>query len=154
MTYKTFDIATAAASYEIDVFNKTMVVVKVKTSRWLLVEQDGTVYASKNAEQKILDIAARLEVRRSKGNLNGFRFGSKIDAATVESYIDEAWKGTLELISADFDGHYWWGTFRNAETGEVSQIVRADYTANYMRVPEGLESDSVVARAAEMGARF
>jgi hypothetical protein len=154
MAYTTYNIENAASSYDVDVYCKILKVVKVKTSRWLLCENDGTVVFSARSEGEILTRAGRLEIRRSRGNLNGFRFGSKIDTNVVVAYAGRVWGDMYSLTATRFDGHYWWTQVVDSETGAVSEEVRADYFINYMRIPHNVETELAAELAASQGARF
>ena len=154
MAYSTFEISNAASSYDVDVYCKTLKVVKVKTARWLLCEADGKVVFSARSEGEILARAGKLEIRRSRGNLNGFRFGSKIELDTVVAYAGRVWGDMYSLTATRFDGHYWWTKVVDSETGTVSEEVRADYFINYMRIPHNVETEVAVELAASQGARF
>jgi len=134
MAYTTFDLSTAQHSYLIDVHEKSLVVVKVKTSRWLLCEQDGTVQTSKRSETEVLQRAAKIEERRINGNLHGFRFGSKIEESTVLNYAIAVWGERFDYSNIEFDGHYWWADI--SEKGNTAEHLRMDYHINYERTPE------------------
>lgn len=133
MTYQTFDLTLAEKLDTVDVYEKELTVVKVKTSRWLLCEDDGAVVASKRSQIEILAFAAKLEVRRLNGNLNGFRFGKKIDSSIVEGYAVRVWGERFSYSEIEFDGHYWWMSI--SEDGNTAERVRADYHINYERLP-------------------
>ena len=154
MAYTTFKIEDAANSYDVDVYCKTLKVVKVKTSRWLLCEADGKVVFSARSEGEVLNRAGKLEIRRSRGNLHGFRFGSKIETGVVVAYAGAVWGDMYTLTGTRFDGHYWWTKVVDSETGTVSEEVRADYFINYMRIPHNVETEVAAELAASQGARF
>lgn len=154
MAYTTYNIENASTSYDIDVYCKTLKVVKVKTSRWLLCEFDGKVVFSARSESEVLNRAGRLEIRRSRGNLNGFRFGAKIEIDTVVSYAGRVWGDMYTLTATRFDGHYWWTKVVDSESGTVSEEIRADYFINYMRIPHNVETELAAELASSQGARF
>lgn len=134
--YSTFDVTKAAAAYKLDCAGQALQVVKVKTARWLLCKEDGTVVASKRSEHEVLGQAAKIEVRRLNGNLHGFRFGSKVDGGMVVQYAKLVWGERFQYKNVEFDGHYWWGDVVDARTGKVAEHLRMDYHINYERQPE------------------
>lgn len=136
MTYATFDIKAAAEAYEMDLCGLATTVVKVKTSRWLLCKEDGTVLVSKRSETEVLAAAAKIEERRDAGNLHGFRFGSRINASIVKGYAVAVWAERFTYENVNFDGHYWWGDIVDSKTGERAEHLRMDYHINYERLPE------------------
>lgn len=136
MAYTTFDIKAAAASYEMDLAGLAATVVKVKTSRWLLCKEDGTVLVSCRAEADVLDFAAKLEERRDAGNLHGYRFGKRVDSETVVARAVAVWGERFSYTNVAFDGHYWWGDIIDRATGEKAEHLRMDYHINYERLPE------------------
>lgn len=133
MTYRTFDLTLAEKLDTVDVYDKELNVVKVKTSRWLLCEDDGLVVTSKRSETEILAFAAKLEIRRLRGNLNGFRFGKRIDSSIINGYAIAVWGERFSYSDIEFDGHYWWMTISN--DNNTAERVRADYHINYERLP-------------------
>lgn len=135
-TYSTFDVAKAAEAYKLDCCGLLLSVVKVKTSRWLLCKEDGTVVVSKRSHTEVLDIAAKIEERRDRGNLHGFRFGSRISTGVVMQYAKEVWADRFSYSDVEFDGHYWWGNITDAKTGQTAERLRLDYHINYERLPE------------------
>lgn len=140
-TYKHINLEEIPESriYSMDLYGKETNVVKVKTGRWVLTDDDGNVLFSRRSEGEILELAAFLEERRAYGNINGFRFGSKIDEAIVMSYSDYVWGNLFKLSNVNFDGHYWYGDITHTPTKETGKHLRLDYFINYMRVPEGME---------------
>jgi hypothetical protein len=134
--YNTFDISKAAAAYQLDCAGEELAVVKVKTHRWLLCKEDGTVVASKRFEHEILGQAAKIEERRIKGNLHGFRFGKKVDSGMVVQYAKLVWGERFQYSNVEYDGHYWWGDVKDAKTGKVAAHLRMDYHINYERQPD------------------
>lgn len=133
MAYQTFDFANAEKTYLTDAFNKELTVVKVKTSRWLLCEEDGTVVSSKRSEGEVLNQVAKIEIRRMRGNLHGYRFGKRIDASVVSGYAVAVWGERFSYDNIEFDGHYWWMDI--SEAADTTERVRADYHINYERLP-------------------
>lgn len=136
MAYTKFDLSNAEKSESVDVYNKEMLVVKVKTGRWLLCEENGDVVASKRSSDEVHTAAAKIEVRRLNGNLHGFRFGKKIDESVVEGYAVAVWGERFSYENIAFDGHYWWCDIIDNETGATAEHLRADYHINYERLPE------------------
>lgn len=136
MAYTSFDIAKAAKSYELDCAGALLSIVKVKTSRWLLCKEDGTVVSSKRSETDVLQIAEKIEMRRIKGNLHGYRFGSRVGEAAVMQYAKEVWAERFSYSEVVFDGHYWWADITENETGRTAKHLRLDYHINYERLPE------------------
>lgn len=135
-TYSTYDVAQAAAAYELDCAGELLTVVKVKTHRWLLCKENGTVVASKRYEHEVLAQAGKIEVRRLKGNLHGFRFGSRITADLVMQHAKQVWADRFSYSNIEFDGHYWWADIADPKTGAVAERLRLDYHINYERLPE------------------
>lgn len=134
--YKTFDFAAAAAAYEMDLVGLEVTVVKVKTGRWLLCKEDGTVLASKRSESDILATAGKIELRRDAGNLHGYRFGKRIDSTIVKGYAVAVWGERFNYENIEFDGHYWWADIVDPKTGKRAEHLRMDYHINYERLPE------------------
>lgn len=135
-TYSTFDVAQAAAAYKLDCAGELLTVTKVKTHRWLLCKEDGTVVVSKRFEHEVLAQAAKIEVRRLNGNLHGFRFGSRVTAGVVMQYAKAVWADRFSYSAVEFDGHYWWADITDAKTGQTAERLRLDYHINYERLPE------------------
>ena len=133
MAYRTFDLNQAEKTYNIDVYDKEMIVAKVKTSRWLLCEKGGMVITSKRSENEVVKAAEKIEMRRLNGNLHGYRFGSKICAGTVIDYAIAVWGQRFSYENIEFDGHYWWGDI--SEEGNTAECLRMDYHINYERLP-------------------
>lgn len=136
MAYTTFDISKAADAYELDCCGLLLTITKVKTSRWLLCKADGTVVASKRSHTEVLEVAAKIEERRDRGNLHGFRFGSRISADVVMQNAKAVWGQRFNYSNVEFDGHYWWGDIADPETGATAERLRMDYHINYERLPE------------------
>lgn len=134
MTYTTFDVASAAAAYELDCSGLLLTVCKVKTHRWLLVNGEEVV-VSKRHEHEVLAAAAKIEERRDAGNLHGFRFGKRVDSLTVVGYARRVWGQRFSYSNVQFDGHYWWGDITDSKTGAVAERLRMDYHINYEREP-------------------
>lgn len=134
--YNTFDITKAAAAYKLDCAGELLTVTKVKTHRWLLCKEDGTVVVSKRYEHEVLAQAAKIEVRRLNGNLHGFRFGSRVDTNTVMQYAKAVWADRFSYSAVEFDGHYWWANITEAKSGQTAERLRLDYHINYERLPE------------------
>lgn len=139
-----------------DVIGRPVAVARTKTNRYYLADaKTGNLLSNGFTSEKLaLDKLAKIEDRRARGNMMGFRFGSKIDESVVEDYAAEVWGDLINLIDVEFDGHYWWTRVEATETGKVSEVVRADYVINYLRIPEGLETDALIAVAVENGARW
>ena len=133
MAYTTFNLANSEKSYLIDVCDKELTIVKVKTHRWLLCESDGTVVNSERSEGAILNRASKIENRRLNGNLHGYRFGKRIDSSIVVGYAVAVWGERFSYSDVHFDGHYWMMAISDEE-GSV-ESVRADYHINYERAP-------------------
>jgi len=136
MAYTTFDFNAAAAAYQMELAGLMTTVVKVKTARWLLCKQDGTVVASKRSEAEVLAVAAKIEERRDAGNLHGFRFGARVNSSIVTGYATAVWGERFAYENIEFDGHYWWGDIVCAESGKRAEHLRMDYHINYERLPE------------------
>lgn len=136
MAYTTFDIKAAADAYNMDLVGLTTVVVKVKTARWLLCKEDGTVISSKRSEAEVLAEAAKIELRRDAGNLHGYRFGKRVNGAIVKAYAVAVWGQRFAYENVTFDGHYWFGDIVDTKTGERAEHLRMDYHINYERLPE------------------
>lgn len=141
---------------EFDVIGRPVLLARTKTNRYYLADaRTGNLLTNGFPSETIaLDKLAKIEDRRARGNMMGFRFGSKIDEGTVEAYAAEVWGDLVNLIDVEFDGHYWWTRVEATETGKVSEVVRADYVINYLRIPEGLETEALIAVAVENGARW
>lgn len=136
MAYTSFNVADAAKSYELDCAGEWLSIVKVKTSRWLLCKEDGTVVSSKRSETEVLGDAEKIEMRRIKGNLHGYRFGSKVSPAVVMQYAKQVWGERFSYTEVSFDGHYWWANIIENATGRSAKHLRLDYHINYERLPD------------------
>lgn len=131
-------------------------IVRTKTNRYYIADQmSGNLLSNGFTSEKLAqDKVSKIEDRRARGNMMGFRFGSKIGPATIEDYAATVWQGLFDLTAIEFDGHYWWTQVVDTQTGKVSEKVRADYVINYLRIPEGLETEATIQRATDLGARW
>jgi hypothetical protein len=151
--------------------NDTLLLCKQTPHKWLITNSKGGVlFTSKTKKMAVLEIGKLRknvvkEAIKPKGkksstkkaapkkaatvktnkNVNKFRFGSKIDAATVVSYAGEIWGGTFEISNVEFvDSHYWKGSVTNKEGISVDNV-RLDYLINFCRVPTSLKTPEVQA---------
>lgn len=130
-------------------------IVRTKTNRYYIADQmSGNLLSNGFTSEKLAqDKVSKIEDRRARGNMMGFRFGSKIGPNTVKDYAEQVWGDLLKLANVTFDGHYWWTNVVSVD-GKVSETVRADYVINYLRIPEGLETEATIQRATDLGARW
>ena len=138
-----------------DIVGADVILARTDTNRYYLADSlTGDLLTSGFTSEKLaLDKLARIEDRRVKGNLMGYRFGSKITGATLRDYTARVWGDLYTLSETRFDGHYWWAKVEDAD-GNVSELVRADYFINYLRIPAGMESPEAIEVAVARGARW
>ena len=139
-----------------DTIGTAILVARTDKNRWYLADAaTGNLLTSGfSSEIQAQEKIAKIEDRRARGNMMGFRFGSKATPKTIKGYAAEVWGNLFVLKNLRFDGHYWWTKVVSTESGVVSEKVRADYFINYVRVPEMMDSEAAIQRATELGARW
>ena len=80
------------------------------------------------------------------GNCNHLKFGKDINAKTLEGYNKSIFGIEFKLEGIEHtDSHYWTAFIVNTKTKKRSEKrTRLDYLFNYLRIPKGLSTDSVI----------
>lgn len=153
---KNFKALNYVSTDSYDTIGADVLMVRTDKNRYFLADAiTGNLLTSGFSSETLAQIhLAKIEDRRARGNMMGFRFGSKATPKTLKGYAAVVWGDLFALKSIRFDGHYWWTKVVCAETGEVSESVRADYFINYLRIPALMETEAAVAVATARGARW
>ena len=144
-----------ASTESFDTIGTETLLIKTETNRWFLADAlTGNLLTSGFSSSTLAtDKLSKIEDSRAKGNMMGFRFGSKRAPRDLKAFAAIVWGDLFALKSVKFDGHYWWTKVVSSD-GKVSESVRADYFINYLRIPAGLESDAAIEVATVRGVRW